>query len=189
MPSWLAHIPAAVGVAAVAAPERVTRRFWLTAAFCGILPDFDYLGAPFGIRGYSDVFGGHRGITHGIPFAIVVGSILAWAVSRDARSTRLRLRIALAVTLALLTHGILDAMTDVGPRIAFFSPFSAERFTFPWHPIEVKTVRGGPELRRAFAILWNEFAWGGLPGLLLLWLARRPKGPKGSDPLIGDQGV
>jgi hypothetical protein len=109
----------------------VTRRFWITAAFCGIIPDFDYLGAPFGIRGYSDVFGGHRGITHGIPFAIVVGSILAWVVFRDASSTGSRVRLAMAFTLAMLTHG-----------------------------------------RRAFAILWNEFAWGGLPGILLLWLAR-----------------
>jgi inner membrane protein len=35
------------------------------------------------------------------------------------------------------SHGILDAFTNGGLVIALFSPFSNERYFFPWTPIEV----------------------------------------------------
>jgi inner membrane protein len=184
VPSWLAHAPAALGAAVVVAPSTATRRFWVTAALCGIIPDVDFLGAPFGSQAYSDFFGGHRGVTHGVPFAVALGVAFAWLVFRDPRWNGARARLAVAFTLAMVTHGILDAMTDLGPPIAFLSPFSSERYTFPWHPIHPSGVSHGRGFAGLPAVFVNEFVWGGLPGLVLLWSAtiwrRRRSGSLGS---------
>ena len=174
MPSWLAHVPAAMGVAAMAAPPqttRTTRRFWVTAALCGIIPDIDFLGAPFGARAYMEFFGGHRAITHGFAFAIVAGIVLARFAFRDALWDGVRVRLAIALALAMLTHGLLDAMTNNNPAVAFFSPFSAERYKSPWLPINPSGSSNARGFARLPAVLFNEFVWAGLPGLVLLYLS------------------
>jgi len=169
VPSWLSHVPAALGVASVAAPALAPRRYWVVAGLCGIIPDVDFAGALFGNRAYSDFFGGHRGFTHGIPFAVALGGLLAWGAFRDARWDGYQFRLALAFALALATHGVLDAMTDNGPPIAFSSPFTPERYTFPWHPINPSAPAGMRGFAEVSWVLWNEFAWAGLPGLALVW--------------------
>jgi inner membrane protein len=167
MPSWLAHVPAALGVASVAAPTHTSRRYWVVAGLCGIIPDLDYAGAPFGNLAYSNYFGGHRGFTHGLLFAALLGGLLAWGAFRDARWDGSRLRLALALALATSTHGLLDALTDVGPAVAFFSPFAAERYTFPWHPIDPSAAAKGRGLGGIALVLANELTWSALPALAL----------------------
>ena len=39
--------------------------------------------------------------------------------------------------LCTMSHALLDALTDGGLGVAFFSPFSNERYFFPWTPIRV----------------------------------------------------
>jgi inner membrane protein len=178
VPSWLAHAPAAMGTAALFAPASAPRRYWVTAALCGIIPDVDFLGAPFGATAYSTLFGGHRGITHGIPFAIAFGTLIAWRGFRDAQWDGLRPRLALAFMLAIATHGLLDALTDNGPPVAFLSPLSLERYTFAWHPINPSAAYGVRGFARLPIVLANEFFWAGLPGIVLIvasvtWRRRR----------------
>ena len=38
------------------------------------------------------------------------------------------------------SHGFLDAFTNGGLGIAFFSPFDSTRYFFPWTPIEVSPL-------------------------------------------------
>jgi len=42
--------------------------------------------------------------------------------------------------LATASRGILDAMTNVGLGVAFFSPFNDIRYFFPWYPILVSPI-------------------------------------------------
>jgi inner membrane protein len=42
--------------------------------------------------------------------------------------------------LATASHGVLDAMTDGGLGVAFFSPFDNRRYFLPWRPIVVSPI-------------------------------------------------
>src|SRR5262245_6834033 len=107
-------------------------RFWFTVILCSILPDFDVIGAKFGVL-YGDLWG-HRGMTHSLLFAAVVGSGLALLLEEEIGS---RLRLAGLLFVVTASHGVLDALTNGGLGVAFFSPFDRSRYFFPWHPIQV----------------------------------------------------
>jgi inner membrane protein len=93
---------------------------------------------------------GHRGFTHSILFALLCGAIGAlFCRSRNA---------FLYLFLAVLSHPILDAMTNGGRGVAFFSPFSNHRYFFPWRPIKVSPI-GAIDIN----VLWSELRWVWLP--------------------------
>jgi len=101
-----------------------------------ILPDIDVVGFNFGIP-YDHLFG-HRGFTHSIVFALLVSMLTAWLISGASRKDRILTWLYLF--LCLVSHGLIDAFTNGGLGIAFFSPFSNERFFFPGNLIEVSTL-------------------------------------------------
>ena len=114
----------------------------LVAGALSVLPDLDSLGLMAGIP-YGDPWG-HRGMTHSLAFAAVVGTLAALALRR---------RVAfpggfagLAATLALITasHGVLDGLTDGGLGIAFFAPFDPTRHFLPIQPIPASPITGDP---------------------------------------------
>jgi inner membrane protein len=127
-------------------PESKERtRLVVACAVAAVLPDTDVLAFSLGIP-YAHPLG-HRGLTHAIPFAVVAGCVLsrvgfrvdpnhAWAV----------------ISVAMASHGVLDALTNGGLGVALALPFSAERFFFPWRPLEVSPIGatnffGGDALR------------------------------------------
>lgn len=128
------------------------------------LPDIDVIGFRLGIA-YGDLLG-HRGLTHSLAFAAVVGGLAAWPASRLSGG---RLGVLwLYFSLCLASHGLLDALTDGGLGIAFLSPFSNERFFFDFRPIRVSAL----SVQRFFAGDWTgllaiEFQWLWLPALAL----------------------
>ncbi len=134
----MATIPthALVGLATVdvVAGRRAAPRLLLLGAAWAALPDADVLlmRALHARRG--DLLS-HRGLTHSIAFAVVVG--VATALLLRPRPRPSRARAALALVLAIATHGALDAMTDGGSGIAFLAPFSRARSFFAWRPIPV----------------------------------------------------
>ena len=79
--------------------------------------------------------GGHRGLTHSIPFALTAAAIAAARMRHRCGLPALRLFSFAAA--AMFSHGILDAFSDFGNHVgvAFLSPFSARRFLAPWQPI------------------------------------------------------
>jgi inner membrane protein len=68
---------------------------------------------------------------------------------------------------------MLDAMTDGGLGVAFFSPFDNTRYFFPWRPILVSPI----SLTRFFsehglAVLLSELVWIWIPAGLLALVMR-----------------
>lgn len=99
----------------------------LTFAALAALPDADVLAVALGAHDGGAV--GHRGASHSLSVAIALGVFgalmarkLGWPV----------LRTAVATTLAVASHGVLDALGEGGRGIPFLWPLSHERFMSPW---------------------------------------------------------
>jgi len=138
-------------------------RFWALTMGCSVLPDFDVIGFGFGIR-YGDLWG-HRGMTHSILFAAVLG-ILAGALLGRSRTEKIW--SSLLFFLITASHGALDGLTNGGLSIAFFSPFDTTRYFFPWRPIQVSPIGARWFFSNlGLRILLNEalFVW--LPAALI----------------------
>jgi inner membrane protein len=126
----IGHI--AVGMAAGRDQRWTTMASWSALA---LLPDADVIGFSFGVR-YADPWG-HRGATHSIVFALLV----ATAIAAAGPKLRLpRLRTWLVASLVLVSHGLLDTLTDGGLGVALFWPFDLTRYFAPWRPIPVAPI-------------------------------------------------
>lgn len=134
-----------------------------------MLPDADAIGFAFGVR-YGSIFG-HRGLTHSIAFAVLVG-FLVGTFAFGKQSTASRLKLVLYFALVTLSHPLLDALTNGGLGVALFAPFSAERYFFPWRPIEVSPIGMRFFSERGLEVLASEVIWVWLPALLI-WLTAR----------------
>ena len=81
--------------------------------------------------------------------------------------------------MATVSHGVLDAMTNGGLGIAFFSPFDNVRYFLPWRPIRVSPISvtrffsGG-----RYAVLQSELLWIWTPAFIfatVMLLLKRTK--------------
>ena len=144
------------------------------AVLCSILPDIDVVGFPLGIR-YGDLWG-HRGMTHSLLFAAVIAAIMAFRFA-PARGERWKLMLLLFVVTA--SHGLLDAMTNGGLGVAFFSPFDTRRYFLAWTPIQVSPIgASGFFSARGADVLWSEIVWVWGPAIALgaiIWSVQRIK--------------
>ena len=139
-----------------------------------MLPDADIIGFAFGIR-YTDMLG-HRGLSHSVPFAVVVGCLVAGLAFRDLSDRFNRLALSFYFSVVTASHALLDALTDGGLGVALFAPFSAERYFLPWQPIKVSPIGMAFFSSRGVAVLASEIKWVWLPSLLMIviaWLHRR----------------
>jgi inner membrane protein len=100
-----------------------------------LLPDADVIGFPMGVR-YGDPWG-HRGATHSLTFAVALAAALTLLAARHHRS---RLSLWLMATVVLVSHGLLDTMTDGGLGAALLWPFDLTRYFAPWRPIPVAPI-------------------------------------------------
>jgi inner membrane protein len=145
--------------------SRPPARFWVLGALCAMLPDVDvvsfYLRLP-----YREMLG-HRGLTHSLPFAIVTGWLIGQLAFRDKRWDSVRARYSIYLIIAMASHGVLDAFTDGGSGIAYFAPFSAERYASPWRPVAVSPI-GITRFLSAWgvAVLQSEFIWLWIPAIV-----------------------
>lgn len=165
MASLFTHAVAA-GAIGQAAPARYRSdwRFWYMAALCSALPDADVLSFRLGVR-YEDLWG-HRGMTHSLLFAAVLG-LAATARFKPNWKGEGR-RLALVFVLIAASHGFLDAFTDGGLGVAFFSPFDRTRYFFPWRPILVSPIGVKNFFNgRGLAVIVSEIRWVWLPSLVL----------------------
>lgn len=126
---------AAAALGSVMLPKSAWPSLVVVGAACAILPDVDAVGRLTG-GGDLTMFGGHRGFTHSVLFALLIAVAITAAIPTRARWSRAR--VFAYIALATLSHGILDAFTDFGSDIgvAFLSPFMPVRFQAPWQPIE-----------------------------------------------------
>lgn len=170
MASLISHAVAALGIGTVFARQQIPRRVWIIGALCSMLPDIDVIGFRFGIR-YGD-FWGHRGFTHSLPFAAILATVvIAVGFFRETEGVS-RAVLWLYFFLATASHGVLDAMTNGGLGVAFFSPFDNTRYFLPWRPIVVSPISVTRFFsERGIAVLHSELLWIWIPSGALAALA------------------
>ena len=147
-------------------PGQLTRpRFWILGAVCSVLPDADVVTFRLGIA-YESMWG-HRGFSHSLLFALIVGILFSFLFYGKNTSKRDRLFLAGYFFIGTASHAVLDAMTNGGLGVAFFAPFDNSRYFFPWRPIQVSPLGIGAFFgEKGLRVLLSEFLWIGIPALL-----------------------
>ncbi len=172
MPTILSHPAVPLATRLGLGREVVSRRLLALGVFCSMLPDVDVIGFWLGVP-YGSAFG-HRGFTHSLTFAALLG-LAAIPLAERLRSSRLKTFLVIFASAA--SHGLLDTLTDGGLGIGLLIPFSMQRFFAPWRPIVVSplSIAGFFNLR-APAALRSEILFVWLPCLIVgscLWAVRR----------------
>ena len=163
MPTVISHAVVAVALAAPFPEKVVTKRVLWLGAIGSMLPDLDVVAFRLGIK-YEDILG-HRGFTHSLLFAGVAAVVLTMLVPHSKRHW-----LWLYLFLATASHGVLDALTNGGLGIGFFSPFDPTRYFFSARPIEVSPIGSGFFSDRGLKVVVSELLWLWLPALLFATL-------------------
>lgn len=170
MASPISHAAVALSIGACFYRPGVPKRVWAIGALCSVLPDVDVIGFRFGIR-YGD-FWGHRGFTHSLFVAILIATAVVILGFRRGAQNMSPIKLWTYLFLAAASHGFLDAMTDGGLGVAFFSPFHNQRYFSPWRPIRVSPIGMGRFFsERGLAVLRSELLWIWTPFAILAFLA------------------
>jgi len=172
MPTIFAHGLFAGALASVSSPNKVLRKTLVLAVLCAILPDADVVAFNFGIP-YEHMLG-HRGFTHSLFFALLMGFIITGLFYPDLkRYGRNWWLMVLLFFICTASHGLLDAMTTGGLGVAFFAPFDAERYFLSFRPIQVSPI-GIKDFFTAWGwtVIKSEVIWLGIPSLLIWGIGR-----------------
>ena len=159
MPTPISHAVVGFAVAAWTQRPPPTHRVCRVAAACAALPDIDYVGWPFP----------HRSITHSIVFAVGVAVVAAFVFFRRPEWKQDRARIAVALGLAALSHGVLDGLSSYSFGIEYFAPFSSQRYRLAWTPLGNAQGHLASQLLQELIVVL-------LPAVVLGWLAFRLRG-------------
>ncbi|MGJ8743864.1 metal-dependent hydrolase [Polaribacter sp.] len=167
MASIFGHAFVSVALGKSFPKKHQTFKLFLIAIICAVLPDADVIGLQFGISYGS--FWGHRGFSHSILFALLLGIIVTFIFYRKQLFTTKGLILLLFFFLCTASHSILDAMTSGGKGVAFFSPFNNARYFFPWRPIKVSPIGISRFFsERGVKVILSELIWIGIPGLIYM---------------------
>lgn len=176
MASIFGHVAASTAIGYAFFPKQVRTLTLVVAGFCAFLPDFDVLAFRFGIP-YESVWG-HRGWTHSLTFALSAGGMIGllfslWETRHTHPTSGKTLKIAGWFALSMVSHPLLDMLTNGGRGCALWWPLSNERLFFPWHPIQVSPI----SVQDFFSpwgleVLASEVLWIGFPCLVVIWLRR-----------------
>lgn len=182
MASAFSHAIAASALTAAFYRPGVQKRVWIAGIACSVLPDLDVIGFRFGVH-YGD-FCGHRAFTHSLTFAALVAAVLAAGFLRT-HSEISRVPLFAYLFLSTASHGLLDAMTNGGLGVAFFSPFDNQRYFLPWRPIRVSPIGVSRFFgARGLAVLKSELLWIWLPSILVIMLVTISRRPRIAEPEV-----
>ena len=117
-------------LAAAIVTTKLTRdkqqRIVVAAALAGVIPDLDVLVylllSPEGMTV-------HRSISHSLIFGLATAAVVLICAVRFIPAPLGT--VFLALSLACLSHPVLDFLMGAGPPIGFFSPFSDHAYLFP----------------------------------------------------------
>lgn len=152
------HFAPAVALAVALGPRRVGWRLMLAGAVCGVMPDLDFLSVMMGFDRYSGTYG-HRGFTHSLGFALLIGLVGAlW----PAGSWRRRAGRGAFLALCTASHPLLDSLFNVHICSAWYWPLDGQRHCFGWRPIP---ARGLYMFSQEWLLM--ELRWIGVPLLVL----------------------
>jgi inner membrane protein len=152
VPTPLSHATVGYALGVWAQRGVPAKRVCIAAAACAALPDIDVLASP--------LFA-HRGITHSLLFAFTAAALATILFFRGRDRW-----IFVVLSVALLSHSLLDACSSYSVGLAFFAPFSNQRYRFVWTPL------GDPAGRLSHQLL-QEGLVVLLPALVAIWLGLR----------------
>src|SRR5690348_17071574 len=110
MATVLSHAIAAISLKNAFPRTKVPRHLWLIGGIFAMAPDLDVLSFRFGIP-YGSLFG-HRGITHSLCFAALLGLFGTFIAFPRQGPKANRGLVWLYLFAATASHGLLDALTD-----------------------------------------------------------------------------
>ena len=160
MPTVFSH-PVAALTASCFLRRRPSAGLLVAGVVCTVFPDADVAAFYFGIP-YEHPLG-HRGFSHSLLFALVLGLAAAWLWRRFVDPRRPFLGLAMFFVLATASHGLLDALTNGGRGVGFFIPVDNSRYFFPWQPIQVSPIGASSFFERGWPALVSELWWVWLP--------------------------
>jgi inner membrane protein len=138
----IGHALFGLAVARKTSTSSTTRRpaaAWLVFPALALLPDLDVIAFKLGIP-YAAPFG-HRGAAHALLVGVVGGGVVGALFAKLTR-TKLAAGVVLGA-LAMVSHGLFDAMTTGGEGIALLWPFDTTRYFAPVRPIPVAPIGFG----------------------------------------------
>lgn len=132
-------------------------RGWQIPVSAGLLaaaPDLDLMGRrAFGIP-YNSLLS-HRGLFHSPFFLILFSAVLAGIVTRG-HSRKAFAWLWLVWAGCMVTHPLLDALTDGGRGVMLLLPLTRARLFFPWRPLHTPPGNIENILSRAWLIRSSE---------------------------------
>ena len=151
MPLPVAHGLLGASLVAAVHPQPTKRRFipLVVGALLANAADFDF-ALVFILHSKA----WHRGFSHSLPLALVVGLIFVLFLGRR------RIRDAIAYGLAFASHGVLDYVTTKeGGGVELLWPFSSERLVCGWAGLsELPSRLPAVEIIKSLAVEFALFA-------------------------------
>jgi inner membrane protein len=140
------------------------KRFYFLTILATVIPDCDVIAFKLGFP--YEHWLGHRGFSHSILFAILLGGLCSLFFHTDRFISKERFYFSIWFFIATLSHGFLDAFTDGGLGVGFFIPLNNTRYFFPFRPIKVSPIGVKSFLsNQGLATLSSEFLWIWIPGM------------------------
>jgi len=168
MPSIITHSIVGVAAGKTFTDGKMSRLFWDLTIVCALIPDIDVFSFRLGIP-YDHLIG-HRGLTHSLFFALLVGLFIVFVFYRQEKKfSKPWLFHLFYFFFVTAVNGALDALTNGGLGVAFFAPFSNGRYFFPWTPIMVSPIGAKPFFSEwGLMVLKSEILWIWLPAILIV---------------------
>ena len=148
--------------------KKYSTKIAVLGMICAIFHDVDVLSFHYGIPYGS--FWGHRGFIHSILFALLFSLIITSLFFRSEKTfSKTWFTLLTFFFIATVSHGVLDALTNGGLGVAFFSPFDNTRYFFPWHPVQVSPVNVHSFFSEwGIRVLKSEIVYIWIPSILLM---------------------
>ena len=170
MASAFSHAFVALALGKASLHPIMTWEVLLLGMTCSIVPDLDVIGFYFGVQ-YGDLWG-HRGMTHSLLFAGLLSAALV-AMWHRWKARAAQVGIFVYLFLCTASQGVLDALTNGGLGVAFFSPFDSSRYFFSARPVAVSPIGISAFFsEEAFHVLASEVKWIWLPTMAGFFIIR-----------------
>lgn len=174
MPTIISHAAVPLAIRAGLGRRRVPPALLLAGVAASMLPDADVILFRFGAA-YDSAWA-HRGFSHSIGFAIMLG-ILAAALLRRALPPALAFGF---VACSAASHGLLDMLTNGGHGVAILWPATDHRYFFDWRPIQVSPLAANRFFARVASIAETELLWIWTPAAIVALALRANRPPQGA---------
>ena len=171
MPTIISHGLAAYTLAKLSPVRWHAPWLLVVAVAVAILPDLDVVTFRLGIP-YASPWG-HRGFSHSIAFALLVALSLAGLLRHRLAALGVPWYWgAILFFICMISHALLDMITDATHGPALFAPFSNTRYLASFTPIPGSPLTLTRLLsERGLQVVIAEIVWIALPCACILALA------------------